>query len=500
MMMKLFKGKIPLLLLLLIPGTAAPVFLHSDSITLPKALALVEGSDIYLQQLRNQLQRTRSGLPPQLKARFPVFYAEYEGNESCNYNTPYSLTHKLSGGIEVNLTDSGSSWFRSQDLKRQASQLDLEIRGRISQLTYDLISLCSHILYSKRVCRNNSEVLEMYTRHLHSVEQQFSNSTISAYAYRRLKIQYEGKKLKLAEERLNLQNMYTRLQLLLRTNDDSSLQLEESLPQTYTGIIGKTLSESPQFYKERAKKHSIDVSRIQLTLSGIIDQRTYKYRQLCPHAVVFGQVDFTGRSFPPAAPALSFGLRISGGGGPVGVSVDNTGSYSPYMYSQAPSTHIALDFTKTSGETIQRLTQKIRHTREELKEAREGAGAQAVRLFEELRTKKQIQRNINAQTNLSYKMYHIKKQEFEFGNARLIDVVESREAYDENILRLYQISRECLLIECSLLQHCGLSSYIPKLVLALSPEPRRPPKPTQKFQQKLPFQPKTPAGGIHEIP
>lgn len=485
--------KLTLLLLFLIPGSAVPTLLHSDSITIPKALALAEKSDIYLQQLRNQLQRTNRGLPPQLKARLPVFYAEYEGNESCNHNTPYSITHKLSGGIEVNLTDSGTSWFRSQDLQRQASRLGLEIRGRISQLTYDLISLCSDILYSKRVHRNNSEVLEMYTRHLHSAEQQFSDSTISAHAYRRLQLQYEAKKLKLAEERLNLQEMYTRLQLLLRTNDNSPLQLEENIPQIYTGIIGKFLSESSQFYKDRAEKHNIDVSRIQLKLSSIKDQRTYKYRQLCPHAVVFGQVDFTGGSFPPAAPALSFGLRISGGGGPVGVSVDNTGNYSPYMYSQAPSTHVVLDFSKPAEETIHQLTQKIRHTHAELKEAREDAGAQAVRLFEELHTKKQIQHNINAQTNLNYKMYHIKKQEFEFGNAKLIDVVESRENYDKNLLKLYRISRDCLLIECSLLQHCGLSSYIPKLVHALSPESPRPPQSLQTFQYQFP------TGGIHEV-
>ncbi len=462
--------------LVLLQCITSPANSLPASNTLAKVISLAESSDVTLRRLLHRKKSAVPSLPAPFRARFPRFYAEYSGNESYSSTTPYSLTHILSGGIEVQLTDRGTAWLEKQKQKRQYTQITLQIRERKNQLTSELLSLCAEILYSEQVLVHSSEMLDMYKNYLHIASQQFTDATISHHAYRELQLRYHTKKLEAAEEKLQLKSKYRKLEFYThyRSNPGKSTgtqcreKLQAELPILYSGLIGNDLSSDPHFYCQKAKHNCSQVKNIELSCRRMHDQKKYKIRRLFPETAVYAQIDFAGPAFPPSSPALTFGLHISGGAGVFGFSSATTGKCSPSTYSQEPDTQVALDLSHQGEHTFRQIKQNISHIKEELHYSRAKAGMQAIRLFEELQNMKEVQNNLQERSKLKFKAFTLKKQQFEFGNVHLIDVIESRQRYTHSLLELYKMSCDCFLLEYSLLVHCGLEQYVPELLKTFS--------------------------------
>src|SRR6056297_1985982 len=338
--------------LLVTGGTAIAQRLpEAKLISVAKAIQEAQESDPQLQQLERRLHYTRSTLPPQLRARFPRIFVEYEGSERYGLEEPYTLTHNLGAGIEVELTDQGRSWFSAQEKTREIEQLVLEIRLRKEAITSQLIELCLDILYSKAVIAHMGQLLELYTRHLRSTDQQYASATISAHSYQRLQLEFESKQLEMSAEELSLQNLYSRLGLYLDSNSYAIPQLKGNLPRVYSDNSNSQLPLQPAFYQEAAQENNTEVIRQELRCCSTADRHSLKLRQYCPQTTVFARIDFRGSEFPPASPYLSFGLQLSGGAGKLGVAAGNTSSYSSYTYAAGPTAQAAVDFSQKETET-----------------------------------------------------------------------------------------------------------------------------------------------------
>jgi len=383
---------------------------------------------------------------------------------------PYTLTHNLGAGIEVELTDQGRSWFSAQEKTREIEQLVLEIRLRKEAITSQLIELCLDILYSKAVIAHMGQLLELYTRHLRSTDQQYASATISAHSYQRLRLEFESKQLEMSAEELSLQNLYSRLGLYLDSNSYAIPQLKGNLPRVYSDNSNSQLPLQPAFYQEAAQENNTEVIRQELRCCSTADRHSLKLRQYCPQTTVFARIDFRGSEFPPASPYLSFGLQLSGGAGKLGVAAGNTSSYSSYTYAAGPTAQAAVDFSQKETETRSMVGMQLQQARQKLQIIRSSAGAQALRLYSELTHLKEVQKNLLAQTQLHREGCNIKAKQFDFGDEGLHELVESQHTYMDSLLKLYRISRSCLVVECSLLQTCGLSLYIPRVLKRLTPE------------------------------
>lgn len=455
-----------------LPGVAAGRIesVGPESISVAEAIQHATDSDMQLQELEKRLRHAQSSLSPQLRARLPRVFVEYEGSEGYGLEEPYKLIHNLGGGIEVELTDQGSSWFSAQQKNREIEQLMLEIRLRRETITSQIIELCLDILYSKTAIDRMDHLLELYTRHLHSADQQHASATISAHSYRRINIEFESKQLEAAAEELTLQHLYSQLGLYLGLESPPNPQLKGSLPRIYTGSIGSRLPSQPAFYKRAAQANNTEVIRQEIRCRTIADRHSLKLRQLCPQTVVFARLDFRGSEFPPGSPSLSFGLQLSGGAGKLGVAAGNTSSYSSYTYAGSPTVHGAVDFSQTESETRDMLALQLQQARQKLQVTRSSAAVQALGMFSELSHLKKSQKNLLAQTRLHRESCSIKAKQFDFGVGDLHELVERQQAYTDSLLELHRISRRCLLAECSLLQACGLSTHIPVVLEGLSPE------------------------------
>jgi hypothetical protein len=397
-------------------------------------------------------------------------FVEYEGSERYGLEEPYQLTHNLGAGVEVKLTDQGSSWFSAQEKTRVLEQLVLEIRLRKETITSQITELCLNILYSKAAIEHMGQLLELYTRHLHSADQQHASATISAHSYRRLGLEFESKQLEVAAEELTLQNLYSQLGLYLDSEPPPIPQLEGSLPRIYTGSIGSRLPSQPAFYRKAAQKNNTEVIRQQIRCRSTADRHSLKLRQFCPQTVVFARIDFRGPEFPPASPSLSFGLQLSGGAGKLGVAAGNSSHYSSYTYAGSPSARAAVDFSQKESETRSMVSLQLQQARRKLQVSRSSAGTHALRLFSELSHLKEVQKNLLAQTQLHRESCSIKATQFDFGDGDLHELVETHQTYINSLLKLYRISRSCLEVECSLLQTCGLSRHIPGVLKGLTPD------------------------------
>ncbi|MFO7731492.1 MAG: TolC family protein [Spirochaetia bacterium] len=442
----------------------------AEAISVAEAIQQAQESDLQLQQIEKRLHQARSSLSPQLRARLPRVFVEYEGSESYGLEEPYRLTHKLGVGIEVELTDQGSSWFSEQEKARKLEQLKLEIRLRREAISSQITELCLNILYSKTALKHMEQLLELYSRHLHSADQQHTSATISAQRYRRLGLEYETKQLEVGAEELRLQNLYSRLELSLGSESPPTSQLKGSLPRFYTGSIGSQLPSQPAFYKEAAQKNNTEVIQQEIRCRTTADRYSLALRQFCPQTLVFARIDFMSSEFPPASPSLSFGLQLSGGAGKMEAAAGNTSNYSSYTYAGSSSAHGAVDFSQKTSETRSMLRLQLQQARQKLQVARSSASTRALRLYGELSHLKEVQKNLLAQTQLHRESCSIKADQFDFGDEDLRDLVETHQTYTDSLLELYRISRSCLEMECSLLQTCGLSRYIPGVLKSLSPE------------------------------
>ncbi|MCF7914244.1 MAG: TolC family protein [Spirochaetaceae bacterium] len=439
-----------------------PALPAAEPLSIAEAILQAQKSDLQLQQLEKRLQQVRNSVSPQLRARLPRVFVEYKGSESYGLEDPYRLTHNLAAGIEVELTDQGRSWFSAQQKTHEIERLMLEIRLRKETITSQLIELCLDILYSKAAIEHMSQLLELYTRHLHSTDQQYASATISAHSYRRLRLEFESKQLEVAAEELSLQNLYSRLGLYLGSEPPTIPKLKGSLPRIYTGSIGSRLPSQPAFYQKAAEENNTEVIRQEIQCRSTAARLSLKLRQYCPQTTVFARIDFRGSEFPPASPYLSFGLQLSGGAGRMGVTAGNTSNYSSYTYTGSPTAQAAVDFSQKEAETRGMVSMQLQQARRKLQVIRSSAGTQALRLSSELSHLKEVQKNLLAQTQLHRESCSIKAKQFDFGNRDLRELVEAQQTYMDSRLKLYRIIRSCLEVECSLLQVCGLSRHIPE--------------------------------------
>ena len=439
-------------------------------ISVAKAIQEAQESDPQLQQLERRLHYTRSTLAPQLRARLPRIFVEYEGSERYGLEEPYTLTHNLGAGIEVELTDQGRSWFSAQEKTREIEQLALEIRLRKETITSQLIEICLDILYSKAATVHMGQLLELYTRHLHSIDQQYVSATISAHSYQQLRVEFESEQLAVAAEELTLQNLYSRLRLYLDSDSSTILKLKGNLPRAYSGSSNSQLPPQPSFYQGAAQENNTEVIRQEIRCRSMADRHSLKLRQYYPQTTVFARIDFRGPEFPPASPYLSFGLQLSGGAGRMGVAAGNTSNYSSYTYTGSPTANAVLDFSQKEAETRRMVGIQLQQALQKLQVIRSSAGSQALQLCSELSHLKAVQKNLLAQTQLHREGCSIKAKQFDFGDEDLHELVEAQQTYMDSLLKLYRISRSCLVVECSLLQTCGLSRHIPKALKSLSPE------------------------------
>jgi len=451
-----------------ITGTAGDSVL-APAVKVSEAIQHAQDSDLQLQQLEKRLHQARSTLSPQLRARLPRMFVEYEGSERYGLEEPYELTHSLGAGIEVKLTDQGSAWFSAQQKTREIERIILEIRLRKEAISSQLTELCLDILYSKAAIEHMGQLLELYTRHLHSADQQHASATISAQRYRRLRLEFESKQLEIAAEELSLQNLYFRLGLYLDSKTSPVPELKGNLPRVYTGSSDSQLPSQPAFYQKTAQENNCEVLRKEIKCRSISDRNSLTLRQYCPQTLVFARIDFRGSEFPPDSPSISFGMQLSGGAGKLGVTAGNTSHYSSYTYAVSPSAHAAVDFSQRESETRNMVSLQLQQARKELQVSRSSASTQALQLFSELSHLKEVQKNLLAQTQLHRESCSIKAKQFDFGDGDLHDLVEKHHVYTESLLKLYRVSRNCLIVECSLLQTCGLSRHIPGVLESLNP-------------------------------
>lgn len=437
-------------------------------LTVRQAAALALLHDPQLQQLQKTLEGLRGGMSPRLRARLPVLFIEYGGSEAYDWSSPYQLNHTIGGGFELTLTDSGDSWYRMRELRRELRRTKLEIRQQKQNLILETVQLCTDIFYRRTAVQLLTKELQLYRRLCRSAEQRQTCGSISLQNYRRLRIQAEEKALELQAEQLELQQLYSQLTLRVRHTDERSLRLCGSFPQPGPASFGEPGLPESEYFRARAVEHSVQVISARMNCAQAADQRALQLRRLCPKITVTSRIDFSGPHFPPATPALSFGLRLSTGPGRLSVSAKDSVSRSNYSYNRNPAAKLALDLSRPTASPHRRAVEKEQYARRELQHRTSLAALQAQKLAQEtLHLQEQLQHQ-RASCELHRRELAIRRQEFEFGTADFERLVESRRQYTAGLLKLCRLNQRCLLAACTLLQLCALPERVSVLLGQLS--------------------------------
>lgn len=473
-------GRNPAALLMLL-WTALTVFAAADPtqdpsaagrlhLTVRQAAALAQEHDPQLQQLRKTLDRLRGRMSPRLRARLPVLFIEYGGSEAYDWSSPYRLNHTIGGGFKLTLTDSGDSWYRMRELRREVRRTKLLVRQQKQNITLETVQLCTDIFYRRTAVQLLTKELQLYRRLCRSAEQRQTCGSISLQNYRRLQIEAEEKALDLQAERIELQQLYSQLTLRVRPTDKRSLRLCGSLPQSGPAPFGVSGLPESEYFRSRAVEHSVQVISSRIHCAQAADQRALQLRRLCPKITVTSRIDFSGPHFPPAVPALSFGVSLSTGPGRLSVSAEDSVSRSNYSYNRNPAAKLALDLSRPTASPHHSAVEKEQHARRELQHSTSLAALQAQQLAREILHLKQLVQHQRQSCELHRRELAIRRQQFDYGTAEFERLVESRRQYTADLLKLYRLKQRSLLAACTLLQLCALPERVSALLNQLSKE------------------------------
>lgn len=455
----------PLLILFcsgLTPGFATPTL----RLTVRQVIHRARSSDPGLDQLQHKLTRLREKISPRVRARLPRLFCEYEGSESYDWNSPYRRMHRLGAGFEVDLTDSGASWYRSRELQREIERTQLQISQLQQNLTLEMLQLCLQIFYHRRVVGLFRANLRFY-RQLHAAaEQRTLSGTISAQAYQRIRLRTQEKALELQAEQLELQHLYSQLKLKLR--EDRRIELAGALPErrgAWQAILEKIDRKA---CRSHAQDCSLEPATARIDCRQAADQRALQLRSLCPAVRVYSRIDFSGSAFPPAQPMLSFGLKLSTGAGPLLLSAEDAASRSTYSYGRTPAARAEIDLTREPRSAYRETAEQLEYSRRKLDYTIALAGEQAEQLYSEATHLVNLLQNQTARLTLYERGRELEKQKFNFGSVDFESLVEHRSEYTEQMLELLQLKVRCTLTFCRLMQHCAIPEEITTLINLLS--------------------------------
>ena len=465
---------LPMLLLILgwsglTPGFASPVL----RLTVRQVVRRARESDRRLEQLQHNLARLREKISPGVRARLPRLFFEYEGNESYDWNSPYRRMHRLGAGFEVELTDSGASWYRSRELQREIERTQLQIRELQQSLTLEMLQLCLQVFYHGAAVRFLREDLQFWRRLQSTAEQRRLSGSISPQAYQRIRLRTRTKALDLQAEQLELQQLNSQLKMSLR--EDRRIELTGSLPDrrgSWQEILEKIDSNT---CRSRAQGHSLEPAAARLDCRRAADRRSLQLRSLCPTVSVYSRIDFSGSAFPPGQPTLSFGLELSTGAGPLLLSAEDAASRSPYSYGRTPAARAEIDLAREPRSGYRTAVEQLEYSRRELDHSIAMAGEQAEQLFSETTHLVKLLQTQAARLALYEGKMVLQEQRFNYGSIGFESLVEHRAEYTEQMLELLQLKVRCTLTIFRLLQHCLLSDEITFLMNLLSSQVGRSP-------------------------
>lgn len=437
-------------------------------LTVRQAVEQAQKHDPRLQQLQDRLLLLRGQTPPRLKARFPRLFIEYSGSESYSWDTAYRALHTLGGGLELGLTDSGASWYRAQELKRDIQRSELQIREQRQSLTLEVVQLCMRIFFHRSLAALLNEDLQFYRRLCRSTEQRRLAGTVSGQEHRRILLETREKELVLQAERIELQDLHSQLKLLLR--EERPIELRGTLPDSEADYRGILAAPDRAVCRARAEQFSIEVTASQLDYRQASDFHSLQLRRYVPAVKVYSRIDFSGPEFPPATPAVSFGLSISSGAGRLAITAEDSVERSIISYGRSPAARAEFDLSGEAASPRRHTAEARQYARRKLRYTIRLASEQAARLCSERAQLVELRHNQADRSELKQQSFEIYRRKFRYGSADFEQLVESREEYTDSLRRLLQLEQACYLTACRLLQHCALSEQLTQLLARFNAE------------------------------
>jgi outer membrane protein TolC len=429
-------------------------------ITVRQAAARAQAQDPQLQQLQNTLVRLCGRMSPRIRAHLPVMFLEYSGSETYDWSSPYRLSHTLGGGFELTLTDGGESWYRMRELRREVQHTELQLRQRKQEILLETVQLCTDILYRRAAAELLTEELQLYHRLSRSAEQQQESGTISLQDYRRIRIEAEEKSLDLQAEQLQLQQLGSQLTMKLGYPDPPRPHLTGTFPRHSPATAENPIQPESEYFRSRAVHHAVRVIDSRINCERAADQRSLQLRRLCPKITVTSRIDFSGPTFPPASPALSFGISLSTGPGRLSVATKDSTNRSAYSFSRTPSARLAVDLSQSAATSRRRAVENLEYARRELQHSTNLAALQAQQLAQEAGHLAELAQHQRESWELHRRELKIHRQKFEYGTTGFEQLVESRQQYTASRLTFYRLNQRYLLTACKLLQLGALPERI----------------------------------------
>ena len=440
-------------------GSAETAPLH---LTVLQAVELAQLQNPQLQQLQDRLTLQQGKPPPRLRARLPRLFIEYSGSESYSWDTPYRLLHTLSGGFEIDLSDSGASWYRAQELKIEIKRTLLQIKELRQNNTLEVVQLCMQIFFHKRLADLLEEDLCFCRRLCRSADQRHNSGTISKQERYRINLETQEKELELEAEEIELQSLHSQLKLLLR--EGRQIELTGSLLQSGIENFHVLGQYDIADCRARAEQLSTEIAATRTDYRQAAALHSLQLRRLIPAVTVYSRIDFSGSDFPPATPALSFGLRVSAGAGRLAFSAENTVDRSHYSYGRSPAARAAIDLSEESGSSRRHTAEALHYARCRHRYSSERAGEKAEQLTTQLSHLTDLLKNRSDRCDLNRQLFEIRRQQFLFGTIGFEQLVEDREELTASLRDLLLLKQRYILTACRLLQHCALSDQITQLL------------------------------------